>query len=98
VKTVKVFNLASFYSDHNQLQGGEQLMEIPLVIESQSSIQLRGSYDVVSVDRDATHNVHLRFLNRDQVGRTGSHEIHLDAATAEALLVMLSRELDSDDR
>ena len=73
-------------------------MEMPLVIESAGRTRTRGHYDVVSVDRDATRNVHLRFLNRDQVSNTGSHEIHLDPETAEALLVMLTRELDSDDR
>jgi len=61
----------------------------------------RGSYrrqcDTVTLDRDASDTINLRFLVRDEAGRRGSRVITIEPDLAEELVVMLTRELDADN-
>jgi hypothetical protein len=52
-----------------------------------------GSYDIVTLDRDAADIIHLRFLVRNRLGKWESRDIRLETDVAEELLVMLDREL-----
>jgi hypothetical protein len=53
--------------------------------------------DVVTLDRDASDMITLRFLSQSDVKRRGSQAIKLDADVAERLLEMLSREFEVED-
>jgi len=53
--------------------------------------------DIVTLDRDDSDMITLRFLSQTDVKRRGSQAIKLDADVAERLLEMLSREFDNED-
>lgn len=72
-------------------------IEMPLVMQPQVRNKIKSCYDIVSLDRDSDKSLHLRFIDRAKAARQGSREITLEPAAAEALLNMLSRELDIDE-
>lgn len=53
--------------------------------------------DVVTLDRDGSDMITLRFLSQTDVRRRGSQSIKLEADVAERLLEMLSREFDYEE-
>ena len=69
------------------------MMEMPLVNLKPVRNDDAGSYDIVTLDRDAGDTIHLRFLVRNRVGAWQSRDITLEPDVAEELLIMLDREL-----
>lgn len=72
--------------------GNGQLLTVGGPIQARNRVA-----DVVTLDRDDSDMITLRFLSQTDVRRRGAQAIKLDANVAERLLEMLSREFEPEE-